>query len=65
MHKDSKHLIRKLRRMGAEISIGGSTHYRVRNPANGVTITIAISPSDFRWKHKVKQDLKRLGFKEV
>lgn len=63
--KDAKELVRLLRRKGADVRITGSTHYRVTNPRNSVSITIAVSPSDRRWKYKVRRDVKRLGLEEV
>jgi hypothetical protein len=57
--KDVRALIRRLRKQGYQVRLGGTGHYRVTGP-RGDTITIAASPRA-RALHQVKAGLRRIG----
>ena len=43
MNKDVQQLLRRVRRQGFAVRVGGTGHYRVTSPA-GRTITVAATP---------------------
>lgn len=59
MSDDIRVLLRRLRRQGFTVRVGGSGHHRVTSPA-GDTITIAATPRSSAL-HQVRRDLRRIG----
>ncbi len=59
---ERRHLFRALRRAGWTIRVGGSGHYKLRNPAGQLITTAPASPSDWRGRHALLADLRRAGF---
>lgn len=54
-------LVRSLRRNGIEIEMGGTHHYRIRNPKNGKIISISFSPSHARYLQEIRAKLRGIG----
>lgn len=61
MNKDVQQIVRRIRKQGFTVRVGGSGHYRVTSPL-GVTITMPVSPSGgCRSLKNVRSNLRRLG----
>lgn len=58
--KDTRQLIRRLRRQGFRVRFGGSGHYRVTGP-DGQTITMPSTPSSYRGLRNALAWLRRIG----
>lgn len=53
-------LIRKLRKLGWKVVIGGSKHYKCFHPSGEGMVVISSSPSCDYWKKNAIGDLKRI-----
>ena len=59
--KDTRALLRRLRKQGFAIRLAGSGHWRVTG-LNGATVTVASTPSSGRRSYlNTRADLKRIG----
>lgn len=62
MNKDVQQLLRRIRRQGFHVRIGGGGHYRITAPNDGRTITVAATPrAGRRSLANARAALRRIG----
>lgn len=59
--KDAKALARKMRKLGWDVCVTGSGHYKLTPPDGGEAVIMPVSPSDYRSLRNTVAHLRRQG----